>query len=176
MKTLETDLTEKSSSVNENKWVSVKEQERKKQLSERFEEWKVMMLWEMTEGINFNEFMDIDKEPYIKNTKEDGEDIKQSKGKLLAYEWDADFQLECLKVMSVNKKSWGGKYEEWSYKLNQDPIKIIAALERHLLAVKSALQNGKTLIDETDGCSHICKIASNSMILYTAINGDKHIK
>lgn len=96
--------------------------------------------------------------------------IKDDKGKILTMEIDAEFIKDLAHVMSINKTEWGGKYERNTWKdTAQNPVKIFEAMERHLLDVKSAMQNNKSFIDSTDGASHILKIVTNAMILHTLL-------
>lgn len=86
--------------------------------------------------------------------------MKEKDGKLLMYEVDSRFIQDMGKVMSKNKD----KYPRGNHYKPIDKIFLLEAMERHLLKVKEHFQYGTDLIDD-DGCSHLTKIACNSMML-----------
>jgi hypothetical protein len=93
--------------------------------------------------------------------------IKETNGKLMTNEVDVRFYKEMCKAMTINKK----KYPRGNHYKKIDKVKLLEAMERHLLEVKDVMQNSDTdrspmhLIDE-DGCNHITKIATNAMMLW----------
>ncbi len=93
------------------------------------------------------------------------EGIKESDNKLMTTEVDDRFYKEMCKVMTVNKSKYprGNKYKYIN------PIELLEAMERHLMAVKEHFQYGTSLIDDDD-CNHLAKIATNADMLYVQIN------
>ncbi len=101
---------------------------------------------------------------------------KDSNGKWMTYEVDAEFQQGMAKVMSVNKLEFGGKYARGNFRDPINPILLVESLERHLLKVKEAMQKGESLIDETDGCNHLFKLGTNAQMLFVQIKDNSELK
>ena len=110
------------------------------------------------------------------NLDKEGKLNKDSSGKLLVYELDAEFILGMAKVMSVNKKEFGGKYERGNYRDPINPVLLEESMERHMLDVKKAMQQGKSLIDETDGCNQLFKVAVNALMLWVQVKDNSENK
>lgn len=102
------------------------------------------------------------------------EGYKDKAGKLLTMELDAAFTKEMIRVLSVNKTSWGGKYKEGNHYKPMNPKELLASAERHLLEVKESFQNNNiTDIQDDDNCSHLAKIAVNCMMTWIQLKNNK---
>lgn len=104
---------------------------------------------------------------HLEKEKElEGQGYKDSTNKIMTYELDSIFIQNMAKVMSMNKKDWGGKYDRLNHYKDINPIELIESIERHLLTLKEHWQNNKIedLIDD-DNCSHLTKIATNAQML-----------
>lgn len=99
--------------------------------------------------------------------------LKESSNKLLTLEVDAEFVKQMMKVMTDNKS----KYPRFNHYKSIEALSLFEAMERHLLDLKAHIQlkikNNEPVtdyIDETDGNSHLVKIATNAMMLFIQLN------
>ncbi len=94
-----------------------------------------------------------------KRTIEDikkGKGTKDDKGKIDLTLNDPYFDEETSKVMM----NGAGKYKRGNWQLDLEPVRILAALERHVLQLKK-----NKFIDRHSGLRHTAHIRCNAMFL-----------